>query len=107
MKNKLTHLDNALPPIDDDFLCDCLLSAGPVENTGFGAIAISPQRLEAWKRLTGFALSPWQAEAIMRASKAYANQMHSEAKSAPWSAGDGKADAARLIKSALRSGRQG
>jgi hypothetical protein len=42
----------------------------------------------------------------MRASKAYANQMHSDAKSAPWSAEDGKADAARLIKSALRLGKK-
>jgi hypothetical protein len=103
----LTHVENALPPIDDDFLCDCLLGAGPIENTGFGAISISPQRLEAWMRITGFALSPWQAEVIMRASKAYANQMHSDANAAPWSAEGGKADAARLIKSALRSGRQG
>ena len=39
----------------------------------------------------------------MRASKAYANQMHSDSKTAPWSAENGKANAARLIKSALRA----
>lgn len=80
------------------------MSAGPVESTGFGPVGISPQRLESWVRLTGYTLSPWQAETVLRASHAYASQHASDVKSAPWSGEDtDKAAASRMIRAALRA----
>ncbi|WRH62034.1 MAG: hypothetical protein RSE12_16930 [Fuscovulum sp.] len=61
-----------------------MLSAGPVEQTGFGAVGISPQRLESWCRLTGWPVNPWQAEVVLEMSSAYAAQVSDDKAPAPW-----------------------
>lgn len=93
-----------LPPVRDEFLPKCLISAGPVEQTGFGAVGISPQRLESWCRLTGYALSPWQAETVLDASQAYASMLGDDKAAQPWAEGMDKVKASASIKAALRMG---
>jgi hypothetical protein len=96
-----------LPPVAEDFLCDALVSAGPVENHGWGPVSISPQRLESWSRLTGYSLSPWQAETLLDASRAYAAILNDKKAAAPWSAEVDKVKASNAVKAALRASRQG
>lgn len=93
-----------LPPVRSDFLPQCLIASGPVEQTGFGAVGISPQRLESWMRITGYALSPWQAETVLDASRAYADELSGERPSPPWVDGLDSIKAAQAIKAALRLG---
>lgn len=92
----------ALPPLDDDFLAVSLLSAGPVEFTGFGVVGISPQRLESWARITANVISPWQAETILEASAQYAAQMMDKKAPAPWAEGIDKVLTSRAIRAAFR-----
>lgn len=94
-----------LPPVTDTFLCDVLLNAGPVESTGFGPVGISPQRLESWMRVTGYTLSPWQAETVLDASRAYAAVLGEKAGAAPWAGEIDKVKASEAIRAAFRAGR--
>jgi hypothetical protein len=80
------------------------MGCGPVEGTGFGPTGISPQRLESWMRITGYALSPWQAETILDASRAYADELAAKNPAPPWSQGIDKVKASQAIKAALRMG---
>jgi hypothetical protein len=82
------------------------MAAGPVEATGFGAVGISPQRLESWMRITGYALSPGQAETILEASREYAAQLSSKDPAPPWAEGIDKIKASNAIKAALRFGKR-
>lgn len=91
-----------LPPLEDEFLAVSLLSVGPFENTGMTAVEISPQRLESWMRLTGYELSPWQAETILEASKAYARYINDKKIPAPWTGAVDTVKASAAIKSAFR-----
>lgn len=92
----------ALPPVSNDFLVVALLGAGPVEFSGFGTHGISPQRLESWLRLTGYVMTPWQAETVLEASTAYAVQMLDKKAPAPWSTGVDKIKSAAAIRQAFR-----
>ena len=55
-------------------------------------------------RITGYTLSPWQAETVLEASRAYADELSGERPSPPWADGLDSIKAAQAIKAALRSG---
>ena len=95
----------ALPPLDDPFLANCLLDAGPIESNGMGASAISPQRLESWCRLTGYDLTAWQAETVLAMSQGYATVFGDEKAHPPWHGDEVALSASKRIQAAIRGAR--
>lgn len=78
-----------LPPLCEygDSLAEWLLDAGPIQINGMGASGVSWAELQAWRDVSGYAISEWGAETIHRASRAYAHEAgNSQGKptTAPW-----------------------
>ena len=59
-----------------DRLAEHIEDFGPFGYGSSGIIPVTFQELESWSRMTGNALTCWQAEVLIRASKAYCHQSH-------------------------------
>ena len=105
MPGKNRWSDQSLPPLDDDFLGFVLTHCGPVESNGMGAVAISPQRLESWCRLTAYTLTPWQAETVLDMSGAYASVFTDEKAPMPWQGDDAKFALSMAMKARAKAAR--
>lgn len=97
-----------LPELDaGEHLVDWLHRAGTVGHGAMGGVmALSWQELQAWDRLSGTGLTPWEAEAIMHLSQTYAAMSNKATKAdcpAPYQPEDFDRDAtADRIKQGLR-----
>jgi hypothetical protein len=75
--NKISRLDEMvankvtppLPPNPMPHLTGWLMQLGIVEAAGMGAAPVSWTEIEAWQRLTGIRLTPWEAS-LMRSLSA-------------------------------------
>lgn len=83
-----------------------LMQAGPVVPGFAGPEAITATGLRDWSRLVAVPLTPWQAETLLAASRAYAEQMRDEKAPAPWQVVADKLRLAEAIRGVLRKGRQ-
>jgi hypothetical protein len=78
-----------LPPVPGEgaYLLQHLFDAGPVGTGTAGAVALSFGELDAWSRLAGVPLLPWEAQALRRLSGEYAAGLRGGADPdapAPW-----------------------
>lgn len=92
----------------DELLTRLLYTVGPAAGTGFGLAPISWSELRAWCELTATRLMPWQAEALVLMSRAYASE-HSQASKtkgshSPWTDDKGKEKREESVADTLRSG---
>ena len=71
-----------------------------------GPEPITATELRNWCDLVAVPLTPWQAETILAASRAYADQARDEQATAPWQVVADKLRLAEAIKGALRKGRK-
>ena len=67
-----------------------LYTVGPANGSGFGLVPIPWSEIRAWRELTGSRLLPWQAEALVLMSRAYAGEFNSVGRekgvsTPPWS----------------------
>lgn len=83
-----------LPPLCEygEILAEWLLDAGPVQSNGMGVsgvswaefYGVSWAELQAWRDLSGYAITEWGMETIHRASRAYAHEVgNSQGKPTP------------------------
>lgn len=64
-----------MPPVDSGgYLIDWLLDAGPDMAGAMGASALTWSEIDAWQRLTGHTLAPWEADLLRHLSKAFVRQ---------------------------------
>ena len=72
-----------------------------------GLVAIEYTDLDAWQRVSGVELTPWEAETIRRMSREFVSQSHDSHKvecPSPWLAKlPRKQEVAEAMKNALRS----
>ena len=75
-----------MPPLaSGHHMIEYLFKIGPVK----GETALDGQELVAWERLLGIEWTPWQAELLVRLSRAYLGEMHRATKrdaKPPWEA---------------------
>lgn len=83
-----------------------LMQAGPCVAGMHGPEPITATALRDWCELVAVPLTPWQAETILAASRAYADQARDEKAPAPWQVVADKLRLAEAIKGALRGRRQ-
>ena len=65
-----------LPPNPAEHVTDWLLEIGPTSISGMGEAPVSWETIDAWQRLTGIELDPWEARTIRRLSSAYVGQRY-------------------------------
>lgn len=80
-KKKATRADKfgrmiTMPEIDYTHLIDVLWEAGPGINTGYGLSVMPWQEIEAFCRLSGVALSHWEARLLRRMSRIYCSGLN-------------------------------
>lgn len=79
----------AMPPVlVGRYLIDFLFEIGPATSTGMGYAAIKPPHIEAWMRMTGFKLQPWEVRYLLRLSREYVNQSNDPEE--PWDTAERK-----------------
>lgn len=63
-------LEIFLPDVEPDvlYLVDTLLDAGPTSAAGMGFVPVTWTDLEAWSRVTGIELLPWEARLVRQLS---------------------------------------
>lgn len=61
-----------LPDTPADFLLPIFLDVGPTMPSGMGPLPLTYSELDAWSRLTGSILEPWEARALVGMSREYA-----------------------------------
>lgn len=68
--------DVDMPRLDTTlhFLVQLLFDAGPVSGTGQGTVPLSWADLDAWQRMTGVSLPPWQLRLLRRLSGEYLSE---------------------------------
>jgi len=89
------------PPLRHPLVGEWLLSVGPVMSGPMGAVAVTWLEVGSWSALTGVALSAWEAEAIVIASREYAaametysNKQHDQ----PWQPESEKTDMSKKLR---------
>ncbi len=99
-----------MPPVNTPYLIEFLLEIGPAIQHGGGAVPIGWLDLEAWQRLTGAELAPWEARLIRRLSHEYLAMIRDAEKPdcpPPWGgAGEPQHDremVARKVQNAFRA----
>jgi len=60
-----------MPPNPAPYLVERLVEIGLTEAAGMGASPISWSQIDAWSRLTGTVLQPWEARLLRRLSAEY------------------------------------
>ncbi len=60
-----------MPPNPAPHIVDRLLEIGLTEAAGMGAGPMTWLQIDAWSRLTGVALAPWEARLLRRLSSDY------------------------------------
>lgn len=75
--------DVPFPDVDADYLLALLDDIGPCEDDVMGAIPVSWLTLDAWQRISGIALSAWEAQMIRAGSRAYVGELNRRAKHVP------------------------
>ena len=73
-----------LPDIDAPHLAGILSSAGMCINSGMGIAPLPPSELSNWAALTSTPLAPWEAQAVLSASRAYVSEFYADNPSPPW-----------------------
>lgn len=69
--------DLEFPPIDEAYIVDWLFELGPTGHGFSGPVGISWQELAHWQDLTAYEVDPYEAEALVRMSRAYAAELNS------------------------------
>lgn len=78
-----------MPPNPAPHIIDRLIEIGLSEAAGMGAAPLSWQTIDAWQRVTGVRLMPWEARLIRRLSSDYlamSRKAESENCPPPWRA---------------------
>lgn len=78
-----------MPPNPMPHIIERLTEIGLSEAAGMGAAPLSWNSIEAWQRITGIALDPWEARLIRRLSTDYlamSREAEKETCSSPWRA---------------------
>ena len=78
-----------MPPNPMPHVIERLIEIGMSEAAGMGAAPLSWTTMEAWQRITGIMLDPWEARLIRRLSSDYlamSRQADSETCPSPWRA---------------------
>jgi hypothetical protein len=65
----------AWPELQCSYLADLLFEIGPCLQGGMGLVPLTWQEIAAWQEASGVRLSMWEANALRKASKAYAHQV--------------------------------
>ena len=73
-----------MPPTEDQFLTDILMTLGYCDVRGETVVPFSPTHILDWCKLTGWHLSSWQGETIFLASVAYVETSVSKNPPPPW-----------------------
>lgn len=60
-----------LPEVACSYLLDCFFEVGPAQSGGMGQAPLSFQEIDAWSRLTGRSVSPFEALTLRRMSMAW------------------------------------
>lgn len=63
-----------LDPGPAAYLLDFLYEIGPMHFTAMGEVPIGYEQIDAWQRVTGSQLSPWEAATLCELSCAYGNE---------------------------------
>lgn len=71
---KRDGIEPQMPPNPAPYLIDRLLEIGLTEAAGMGAGPVSWLQIDAWSRLTGVALAPWEARLLRRLSSDYLSE---------------------------------
>ena len=83
------------------------MDVGPISSTGMGVSAVSWSDVQAWRNLTGHAISEWAAETIRAASREYASQVSAcdgKPTPAPWrETREDPVDVMNQIKAGMRA----
>lgn len=61
-----------MPPLDCEYLIGYLFDIGPTMAAGMGNGPVTYSEIEAWQRISGVTLLPWEASLIRRLSGEYA-----------------------------------
>lgn len=73
MEKKGTSIE--MPPLDcGDYLIRHLYDIGPTVAAGMGSGPVTYSEIEAWQRVTGIHLLPWEAGLLRRLSGEYASE---------------------------------
>lgn len=78
-----------MPPNPAPHITERLMEIGLAEAAGMGTVPVSWREIEAWQRLTGTVLPPWEARLIRRLSAEYIAENRAaedESRPAPWRA---------------------
>jgi len=65
-----------MPPNPAPHITDRLVEIGLSEAAGMGVVPLSWPTIDAWMRVTGVALAPWEARLIRRLSADYVGMSH-------------------------------
>ena len=81
-----------MPPLEwAPYIVNYLFEIGPVLPAGMGSGPITASEIEAWQRLLGLELQPWEVRLLLRLSREYLSESHSateRGRPAPWQSGD-------------------
>ncbi|MYM37264.1 hypothetical protein GTP38_23335 [Duganella sp. FT94W] len=70
-----------MPPLEcGEYLLGYLYDVGPVVPAGMGSGPVTYAEIEAWQRVSGISLHPWEAALIRRLSGEYAAESHAATK---------------------------
>lgn len=64
----------ALDPGPAAYLLDYFFELGPMHFSPMGEVPIGFEQIDAWQRVTGLELSPWEAFTLRKLSLAYGNE---------------------------------
>ena len=73
-----------LPELTATHLLQCLQGAGTYMQGAMGAVALSSAELLAWCQGVRLSLAGWEFAAILTASRAYCDQLHTPTDIPPW-----------------------
>lgn len=101
---KRDGIEPRMPPNPAPHIIDRLIEIGLTEAAGMGSGPISWLQIDAWSRLTGVTLAPWEARLLRRLSSEYlaeSRAAESVHRAAPWrtdpTAQERAAEEARLV----------